>query len=329
MQEEADTGRLAGNCSLDLRGVYGTWHVLSAQRWRHVGGTWCQTLLVSEMLATLTSGCLTLGYSFTSSRGAVLKPHAHAERGVPVMLVDGAASEQLFHARGQPLDSPFMLQANLIEAPETVATATQPAPGTIEQQLADLQQAIQLAKIKIELAESQYSSLESLSKQLENAQRDAADNIAAVRASIDGATLPSAAAITEEVEKSVDAAYARADAARAAVVQAPADAVVQAPADVVVQAASEAVQAASEAVPVDAVDAAADAVQNLGGDAVAQAAQVAADAAPDATPIILVAAFLQVNCPSNHLCGPIARPERSPPSAPPLARSSLTCNTWS
>jgi hypothetical protein len=156
-----------------------------------------------------------------------------------------------------------------------------------------LQQAIQLAKIKIELAESQYSSLESLSKQLENAQRDAADNIAAVRASIDGATLPSAAAITEEVEKSVDAAYARADAARAAVVQAPADAVVQAPADVVVQAASEAVQAASEAVPVDAVDAAADAVQNLGGDAVAQAAQVAADAAPDATPIILVAAFLQ------------------------------------
>ena len=77
----------------------------------------------------------------------------------------------------------------------------------IDQQLQDLQQAIEIAKRKLQLAETQFSSLESLSKQLAAAQKDAAvtfsrtqvdiaADISATRSSIEGsAFLPNAAGI--------------------------------------------------------------------------------------------------------------------------------------
>ena len=77
----------------------------------------------------------------------------------------------------------------------------------IDQQLQDLQQTIETAKLKLQLAEAQFSTLESLSKQLATAQKDAAAtfsrtqvdiaaDISATRSSIEGSTfLPNAAGI--------------------------------------------------------------------------------------------------------------------------------------
>lgn len=61
------------------------------------------------MLATLSGGGLTLGYSL-GSRGVV---SFHTERAAPLTMISDGASE-LFHARGQ-IDLPFMLQANLVQ----------------------------------------------------------------------------------------------------------------------------------------------------------------------------------------------------------------------
>ena len=78
----------------------------------------------------------------------------------------------------------------------------------IDQQLQDLQQTIETAKLKLKLAEAQFSTLESLSKQLATAQKDAAAtfsrtqvdiaaDISATRSSIEGSTfLPNGAGIS-------------------------------------------------------------------------------------------------------------------------------------
>jgi len=209
----------------------------------------------------------------------------------------------------------------LVQAP--AAAATEPLAATaaatsgmpIDQQLQDLQQAIQLAKLKLQLAETQYSSLESLSKQLVVAQKDAAEtlsktqtdiaaDIAAARASIESSvSSPGSinAALNEDVAASV--AYAPADVVQAASAalassssapplasEAVAATTVDA-ADAAADAAGAAADAAGAAA--DAAGAAADALQSLGTDAVAQTAQAAVDVAGfDATPIVLVGALL-------------------------------------
>ena len=67
------------------------------------------------MLGTLAAGGLTLGYF--GSRAAV---SVRAGRTAPTMI---AEEVQLFHARGDPIDSmPFMLQANLAQAVNPQAT---------------------------------------------------------------------------------------------------------------------------------------------------------------------------------------------------------------
>ena len=67
-----------------------------------------------EMLGTLA---LTLGYF--GSRAAV-SVRAGRQRAAPTMI---AEEVQLFHARGDPIDSmPFMLQANLAQAANPHAT---------------------------------------------------------------------------------------------------------------------------------------------------------------------------------------------------------------
>ena len=67
-----------------------------------------------EMLGTLAGG-ITLGYF--GSRAAV---SVRAGRAAPKMI---AEEVQLFHARGDPIDSmPFMLQANLVQAVNPQAT---------------------------------------------------------------------------------------------------------------------------------------------------------------------------------------------------------------
>lgn len=260
------------------------------------------------MLATLSGGGLTLGYSL-GSRGVV---SFHTERAAPLTMISDGASE-LFHARGQ-IDLPFMLQANLVQAP--AAAATEPLAATaaatsgmpIDQQLQDLQQAIQLAKLKLQLAETQYSSLESLSKQLVVAQKDAAEtlsktqtdiaaDIAAARASIESSvSSPGSinAALNEDVAASV--AYAPADVVQAASAALASSSSApplasEAVAATTVDAADAAADAAGAAA--DAAGAAADALQSLGTDAVAQTAQAAVDVAGfDATPIVLVGALL-------------------------------------
>jgi len=261
-----------------------------------------------RMLATLSGGGLTLGYSL-GSRGVV---SFHTERAAPLTMISDGASE-LFHARGQ-IDLPFMLQANLVQAP--AAAATEPLAATaaatsgmpIDQQLQDLQQAIQLAKLKLQLAETQYSSLESLSKQLVVAQKDAAEtlsktqtdiaaDIAAARASIESSvSSPGSinAALNEDVAASV--AYAPADVVQAASAALASSSSApplasEAVAATTVDAADAAADAAGAAA--DAAGAAADALQSLGTDAVAQTAQAAVDVAGfDATPIVLVGALL-------------------------------------
>ena len=68
------------------------------------------------MLGTLATGGITLGY-FGGSRAAV---SVRAGRAAPKMI---AEEVQLFHARGDPIDSmPFMLQANLVQAVNPQAT---------------------------------------------------------------------------------------------------------------------------------------------------------------------------------------------------------------
>ena len=67
------------------------------------------------MLGTL-AGSLSLGY-LGGSRAAV---SVRAGRAAPKMI---AEEVQLFHARGDPIDSmPFMLQANLVQAVNPQAT---------------------------------------------------------------------------------------------------------------------------------------------------------------------------------------------------------------
>ena len=67
------------------------------------------------MLGTLAAGGLTLGYF--GSRAAV---SVRAGRAAPTMI---AEEVQLFHARGDPINSmPFMLQANLVQAVNPQAT---------------------------------------------------------------------------------------------------------------------------------------------------------------------------------------------------------------
>ena len=69
------------------------------------------------MLGTLAAGGLTLGY-LGGSRAAV---SVRAGRAAPPTMI--AEEVQLFHARGDPIDSmPFMLQANLVQAVNPQAT---------------------------------------------------------------------------------------------------------------------------------------------------------------------------------------------------------------
>ena len=201
----------------------------------------------------------------------------------------------------------FILQANLVQAPAAAATeaataaATAAAPSgmPIEQQLQDLQRAIELAKLKLQLAETHYSTLETLSKRLATAQKDAAAtfsrtqvdiaaDITATRTSIEGsAFLPAridAALVSEDVAASGGAA--RPDAVQAAYEAAAAN----------INTVDAAAQAAAASADVDVSAAVAQTAQAaLGSDAVAQTAQAAADVAGfEATLIILVTAFLSL-----------------------------------
>ena len=211
--------------------------------------------------------------------------------------------------------TPFILQANLVQAPAAAATQAAATPAAaaavpsgnpielasmpIDQQLQNLQQAVEIAKLKLQLAESQYSSLESLSKQLPNA---AGINAAAVPAAVPEYGLDGGAR-GGDVQAAYEAAAANIGTVDAASVPYGGGTLADAAgaADAAASVTFEALQATTLGSDVGAAVAQTAQITQaaLSSDAVAQAdqaaraAQAAAEVAGfDFTPIILVAAFL-------------------------------------